>query len=194
MLCGSSSHAQGPARWPVPAALCPTAPTPPAADRYYLRRFLRARQHDLKRAQAMFLVRACSASRLPPHQCCCWMWGALGPSRVAWREPGAHNAYWRCSAVWLFPAPVLNVLLWHMAAMQAHLKWREDNGIDTILTDFHFEASGSALHCHAWLPPRAAAALKQAARLTPCHLNACHPCQTGAGCLPGALPPGLPQV
>jgi hypothetical protein len=51
-------------------------------DRYYLRRFLRARQHDLKRAQAMFL---------------------------------------------------------------AHLKWREDNGIDTILTDFHFEASGAAV-------------------------------------------------
>ncbi|KAI7842782.1 hypothetical protein COHA_003528 [Chlorella ohadii] len=51
-------------------------PLKPIFDRYYLRRFLRARQHDLKRAQAMFL---------------------------------------------------------------AHLKWREENGIDTILTDFHFE-------------------------------------------------------
>lgn len=40
---------------PCPESRCPTAPT--VADRYYLRRFLRARQHDLKRAQAMFLVR-----------------------------------------------------------------------------------------------------------------------------------------
>lgn len=74
MLC-SSSHAQGPMRRPVPAALCPTAPAPPAADRYYLRRFLRARQHDLKRAQAMFLVRACSASWLPPTSAAAGCWG-----------------------------------------------------------------------------------------------------------------------
>lgn len=25
--------------------------------------------------------------------------------------------------------------------MQAHLKWREENGIDAILTDFHFDVS-----------------------------------------------------
>ncbi|KAL4423645.1 hypothetical protein ABPG75_000946 [Micractinium tetrahymenae] len=51
-------------------------PLKPMFDRFYLRRFLRARQHDLPRAKAMFL---------------------------------------------------------------AHLKWRENNGIDGILEDFHFQ-------------------------------------------------------
>ncbi|PSC67121.1 Glutamyl-tRNA(Gln) amidotransferase subunit A [Micractinium conductrix] len=51
-------------------------PLKPVFDRFYLRRFLRARQHDLARAKAMFM---------------------------------------------------------------AHLQWREQNGIDTILEDFHFE-------------------------------------------------------
>lgn len=49
-------------RWQQLGACCRrrlTAALPPAvprADRFYLRRFLRARQHDLKRAQVMFLV------------------------------------------------------------------------------------------------------------------------------------------
>lgn len=51
-------------------------PLKPVFDRFYLRRFLRARQHDLNRAKTMFM---------------------------------------------------------------AHLKWREANGLDTILEDFHFE-------------------------------------------------------
>jgi hypothetical protein len=42
-----------------PPPACRACPPPAChlpSDRYYLRRFLRARQHDLPRAKAMFMV------------------------------------------------------------------------------------------------------------------------------------------
>lgn len=149
------------------------APPTHCADRYYLRRFLRARQHDLKRAKEMFMVRLAGWHGEEVHllgvfeNCLPSCWRAFG-GRVVNRAPSHPPTH--------HPAA---------AALQAHLKWRQENDIDTILTDFHFPVGGWCVgrrlvveRVGRWL----AAAVAAARELELIHPRICpaspHPCRS----------------
>ena len=70
-------------------------------------------------------------------------WGVECGSALGLRGPLASTACCRGHArLLLRPAAVADAPCLPALPVQAHLKWRADNGVDTILEDFHFQVGG----------------------------------------------------